>query len=94
MCIVLEGGSGTIYVPCTNADAKGHTFPGGVFQSNVQAGGVSGNTYSVHVAGTTGDAGGAVQNWAGNQIANNMSNVSSAGAPPVAYTYNVCEAYC
>ncbi len=94
MCIVLEGNGGTIYVPCTNADAKGHTFPGGVMQTNCKAGGVNGNIYSVYVAQTTGDIGGGIQSWPGNQIAHNMSTITSAGVPPVNYTYNVCEAYC
>ncbi len=61
MCIVLEGDAGTIYVPCTPADAKGHTFPGGVMQTSVKAGGVSGNAYSVYVAATSGDSGGGLQ---------------------------------
>ena len=94
MAVVLEGGGGTVYLPATCADAKGHTFPGGVFQTNCKAGGVSGNVYSVYVAATSGDAGGGVQTWPGNQIAQLMNTVSSAGSPPVAYTYNVCETYC
>lgn len=95
MALILESksGSGVYYLPVTTADAKGHTFPGGIVQTNVKINGTSGETFNVAVASTTGDAGGGTQSWKLGELGNKLNTVTSAGSPIVAYMYAACETY-
>lgn len=95
MAIILESksGNGVWYLPCTPADAKGHTFPGGIAQTNIKANGVSGNAYNVRVAGSSGDSDGYADTWEAGMVCNKLNTVTTAGNKPTAYMYNVCETY-
>lgn len=95
MCIILKDKTtnSIYYLPCTTADAKGHTFPGGIMQTNISISGYSDGIFKVNVAKTSGDAGGEKQDWAESELLYKMNNEVTAGSNPVDYFYGACETY-
>jgi hypothetical protein len=90
--IIQKNDSGKIYyLPATPADSKGHTFPGGVFQTNCKIAGSDGKNYNVKVAETSGDSSGGTQLWKYKELAYKMNTTLSAGSSIVAYIYGICE---
>lgn len=80
------------YMPCTTTDAKAHTFPGGIVQTNVQAAGsYEGGVFSVNVAATSGDVGGAATRWPKEKIGEYINTVKSSGAYIYEYMYCIVE---
>lgn len=95
IAIVLEKKSDgkTYYLPATPADAKAHTFPGGIVQTNVQANKYQNGTYSVNVAQSSGDAGGRSATFDERRIGSFVTNQLTCGNHICAYFYNVVETY-
>lgn len=82
-----------LFLPCSPVDAKGHTFPGGVVQTNLAAEGYNPDSkeFTLAVAQTSGDAGGGRTKVSLGKLAELMNTVSPTGYAPAQYTYNVME---
>ena len=95
IAIVLEKKSDgkTYYLPATPADAKAHTFPGGIVQTNVSVNSFRNGTYSVAIAQSSGDAGGKSATFDERKLGSFVTNQLTCGNHLSAYFYNVCETY-
>lgn len=99
---VFEGKSGqytgkTYYLPMTLDDSKGHTFPGGLAQTNVQADKTGSYTengklvFRINIATTNGDVGGSANTVEKSKIAHLFNTTKSAGYYPMDYVYSAVE---
>ena len=94
LALVLESKSDgkTYYLPCSPAEAKGHTFPGGIVQTSVQITGYRNGVFSINYARSSGDPSGSPMKLNESTLGAEYANLKIEGKnSPYDYMYNVCE---
>lgn len=85
------------YLPATTCDAKGHTFPGGIVQTNVKILGYGDGKYHVAVARSDSDASGADEYWDEDNLSYYINNTEmksqSKTLYPISYMHSIVEIY-